>query len=80
MEHQHKEQKQTSLLQLWARAPAKQRQTVLVGTASRQSSDKLQGYTSKDNKENMDPKKDPEVLAKVCVPEAFCGFEALSIN
>ncbi|KAL0026819.1 hypothetical protein WJX77_003557 [Trebouxia sp. C0004] len=60
MEHQHKEQKQTSLLQLWARAPAKQRQTVLVGTASRQSSDKLQGYTSKDNKENMDPKKDPE--------------------
>lgn len=36
MEHRHKRQKQTSLLQLWARAPAKQIQTVS------RSSDELQ--------------------------------------
>ncbi|DBA90255.1 TPA: hypothetical protein ACH3X1_003547 [Trebouxia sp. C0004] len=58
MEHQHRKQKQTSLLQLWARPPAKQRQTVLVGTASTQPSE--QGYMSKNNKENVDPKKDAE--------------------
>ena len=33
---------------------------------------------SKDNKENMDPEKGREVLAKVCI--CFCGFEDLSFN
>ncbi|DBA92778.1 TPA: hypothetical protein ACH3X1_002970 [Trebouxia sp. C0004] len=51
---------EADLLQLWARVPAKQSQTELVGTTSTQPSDKLQGYINKDNKENMDPKKNLE--------------------
>jgi len=33
---------------------------------------------SKDNKENVDPKKDVEVLAKVCVPWAFVALKPLA--